>query len=382
MAELPDAIDELFDKLTDGKGGHKYQHGFSEENWEEEMEQVPLFMTKSPDNVDADKCPALAAMQAIIYDDDMDTPEAKALTLKNDGNEQFKKKRYDKAVNAYTEAIKLNCGDDNLNTMLYTNRAAANFYVGNNRSSLEDAKEALKLSPSHMKAIIRAALSCYNLQQYKEALDYCSIGLKREPSNMKLIDLSTKADREKRRCERDERKAKLQQKKYAIRKQQLLDALQARDIHVYTKPSEDSTSESLQLVSHASHLQHLEPGPNDTSVYLDDDGILHWPVVFLYPEHRQSDFIQDFNEQHTFLDHLAILLADFPPWDSRQHYSVETVEVFFEQQETQHAVQVDKTKTLKEALSDKRCSVREQTPAFFLVARNSPFWKTFKEQMR
>ena len=68
---------------------------------------------------------------------------------------------------------------------------------------------------------------------------------------------------------------------------------------MYTKPSEDSTSESLQLVSHASHLQHLEPGPNDTSVYLDDDGILHWPVVFLYPEHRQSDFIQDFNEQHT-----------------------------------------------------------------------------------
>lgn len=80
---------------------------------------------------------------------------AKALTLKNDGNEHFKKKQYDKAVKVYTEALKLKCSDDELNTMLYTNRAAANFYLGNNRSSLEDAKEALRLNPSHMKAIVR-----------------------------------------------------------------------------------------------------------------------------------------------------------------------------------------------------------------------------------
>jgi hypothetical protein len=32
-------------------------------------------MTKSPDDVDAEKSPALAAMQAMIYDDDLDTPE-------------------------------------------------------------------------------------------------------------------------------------------------------------------------------------------------------------------------------------------------------------------------------------------------------------------
>ena len=31
MAEL----DELFDRLTEGKGGHKYEDGFTEENWEE-----------------------------------------------------------------------------------------------------------------------------------------------------------------------------------------------------------------------------------------------------------------------------------------------------------------------------------------------------------
>lgn len=31
-------------------------------------------------------------------------------------------------------------------------------------------------------------------------------------------------------------------------------------------------------------------------VYLDEQGTLHWPVLFLYPEHRQTDFISAFCE--------------------------------------------------------------------------------------
>ena len=31
-------------------------------------------------------------------------------------------------------------------------------------------------------------------------------------------------------------------------------------------------------------------------VTLDDDGVLHWPVLFVYPEHGQTDFIEAFNE--------------------------------------------------------------------------------------
>lgn len=31
-------------------------------------------------------------------------------------------------------------------------------------------------------------------------------------------------------------------------------------------------------------------------VFLDEQGILHWPVLFLYPEHQQSDFISAFCE--------------------------------------------------------------------------------------
>ena len=40
--------------------------------------------------------------------------------------------------------------------------------------------------------------------------------------------------------------------------------------------------------------------PHQTVVSLSDDGqSLNWPVVFLYPEYGQTDFIECFNDQTT-----------------------------------------------------------------------------------
>lgn len=50
---------------------------------------------------------------------------------KNEGNDYFKEKNYKKAVISYAEGLKKKCGDHELNAVLYTNRAAAQFYLGN-----------------------------------------------------------------------------------------------------------------------------------------------------------------------------------------------------------------------------------------------------------
>lgn len=49
---------------------------------------------------------------------------------KDDGNEQFKYKRYKLAVTAYSEGLKMKCEDNELNKVLYTNRAAAYYHMG------------------------------------------------------------------------------------------------------------------------------------------------------------------------------------------------------------------------------------------------------------
>lgn len=53
-----------------------------------------------------------------------------AKTYKDEGNDYFKEKDYKKAVVSYSEGLKKKCGDPDLNAVLYTNRAAAQYYLG------------------------------------------------------------------------------------------------------------------------------------------------------------------------------------------------------------------------------------------------------------
>ena len=52
---------------------------------------------------------------------------------KNEGNDEYRKKDLSKAIYFYTEGIKVMCKDEGLNAKLYSNRATAYFYMGENR---------------------------------------------------------------------------------------------------------------------------------------------------------------------------------------------------------------------------------------------------------
>ena len=57
---------------------------------------------------------------------------AKAEPYKNKGNGEYRRKDFSKAIHFYTEGIKVNCMDDELNAKLYSNRAIAHFNLGEN----------------------------------------------------------------------------------------------------------------------------------------------------------------------------------------------------------------------------------------------------------
>ena len=52
------------------------------------------------------------------------------MSLKDEGNDFFKEKNYQKAIVSYTAGLKKNCADQDINTILLTNRAAAHFHIG------------------------------------------------------------------------------------------------------------------------------------------------------------------------------------------------------------------------------------------------------------
>ena len=49
---------------------------------------------------------------------------------RNEGNNEYNKKNFNSAIHYYTEGIKVNCKDEDLNAKLHSNRAAAYFNLG------------------------------------------------------------------------------------------------------------------------------------------------------------------------------------------------------------------------------------------------------------
>ncbi|XP_050969473.1 tetratricopeptide repeat protein 4 [Labeo rohita] len=376
-----DAMDEFMEKFKT----QKYKNAFNESNWEEEFDKVPMFMKTAPENIDPEKHPDLACIQSIIHDDDR-TPEEKARGLKDEGNDYFKEKNYKKAVVSYTEGLKKNCTDVELNAILYTNRAAAHFYLGNMRSALNDATAAKKLKPDHIKAIIRGAQCSMELRNYAGALQWCDEGLRLLPTDKKLQELRATADKQKREADRDARKAKVKAKKQQNDKEALLAAIKERGIKLLkTEPSQHRGSDSEDDDGGASRaLSDLELdgiGSQEATgarVYMDEQGVLHWPVLFLYPEHSQTDFISAFCENSSFIDHLAVMFGEeLPPWDSDRKYQPQNLQLFFEDPEKGHLYQVDLEKSLLNVLQHQRCLVKAGTPSFIVLVSGSPFSKQF-----
>uniref|UniRef100_A0A5F9DCB8 Tetratricopeptide repeat domain 4 n=1 Tax=Oryctolagus cuniculus TaxID=9986 RepID=A0A5F9DCB8_RABIT len=201
----PDAADDnAMDSFLEKFQSQPYRGGFHEDQWEE----APWFgVTLSR----PDLCCCRQMEQAKTY--------------KDEGNDYFKEKDYKKAVISYTEGLKKKCADPDLNAVLYTNRAAAQYYLGNFRSALNDVTAARKLKPCHLKAIIRGALCHLELKHFAEAVNWCDEGLQIDAKEKKLLEVRAKADKLKRTEQRDMRKAKLKEKKEQTQNEALLQAV-------------------------------------------------------------------------------------------------------------------------------------------------------------
>lgn len=222
--ELEASSDDAMDSFLEKFQSQPYSGGFHEDQWEEEFEKIPLFMKKAPSEIDPKENPDLACLQSIIFDEER-SPEEQAKTYKDEGNDYFKEKDYKKAVISYTEGLKKKCADPDLNAVLYTNRAAAQYYLGNFRSALNDVTAARKLKPCHLKAIVRGALCHLELKNYGEAVTWCDEGLQIDATEKKLLEMRAKADKLKRTEQRDIRKAKLKEKKEQNQNEALLQAI-------------------------------------------------------------------------------------------------------------------------------------------------------------
>lgn len=174
-----------------------------------------------------------------------------AVAYKEDGNFNFKHKNYRLAILSYTEGIKAKCNDANIVATLYNNRAASHYFLKNYRllrkrnnydvlkeksylyccrSCLRDCELALKYKSNYDKVLLRAANSCFNMQQHDKCVEYCDLILDKDTNNKDVQQLRQKSLNAAKINERDSRKKEANIKKQKAQEQLLLDSIAKRNV--------------------------------------------------------------------------------------------------------------------------------------------------------
>ena len=99
------------------------------------------------------------------------------------GNKAFGAKEFDKAIEHYTEAIKL----DASNHVFFSNRSASYAGLGQWEKASTDAKECIRLDPTFVKGYYRLASAQIELKEYDAAAATIRQGLAVEANNPQLM---------------------------------------------------------------------------------------------------------------------------------------------------------------------------------------------------
>ena len=237
--------------------------------------------------------------------------------------------------------------------------------MGNYRSSLRDCVAALALSPAHLKAVLRAALCCSRLARHQQVLEWADRGLLLEQGHQELVRLRTEALAKIKQEERDLRKAKLAERKRKEEGEALVAAVVARGVAVEGGASLEALQPALPQAEH--RRVRVE------------EGALVWPVLLLYPEVGETDFIEEFREGEELGAHLEVMLGEGverPGWDQGARFLPSSVLLYFEDSQ-QRLVEVQAEDTLLQAITRKGFVVKGGVLAFMVLVRGAPFTTDF-----
>lgn len=110
--------------------------------------------------------------------------KADAQECKGKGNACLKAGDFDKAVEWYTEAIKL----DGTDHVFYSNRSAAYLSKGYNDSAVKDADECIRMAPTWAKGYARKGAALHAKKKYDKAITAYEEGLKINPTLSALVN--------------------------------------------------------------------------------------------------------------------------------------------------------------------------------------------------
>lgn len=237
-----------------------------------------------------------------------------------------------------------------------------------------------------MKCFIRCAQSYFALERYQDAIDWANKGLAVESLNKQCKGILQESQKKLKIVERNKRKQDKKVKLKQSKRKMLAECIKNRRINIdlaSARGIDDDTEEDLSeedavILFSIETVSHAKVRFVDESVgNLVRDGRLQWPVLFMYPEYKVSEVVEEFHEDTTFEAHLDVMFQERAPWDSSGIYKKELIEIYHETENNDSIRKVPADFTLGQVLSSGKIRIKAGTPVFIALSRTSPFKKTF-----
>ncbi|KAI9479893.1 HSP70/90 co-chaperone [Coemansia sp. RSA 989] len=343
------------------------------EKLDQDLEKIPLFMSELPDDEDN---MAVEAIKSLVSEED---PETMATTYKDEGNRFFKRGKFSDAIKYYTHALGYEHDNKDLTVSLYTNRAAAHLAAENYGRVLRDCSEALKLKPQTPKALFRAAKACVMLSKFVEAEECCSWLADMMPDSHELQALRQEVAAARQKYKQREKDQEARESQRLARREMLRQAIEIRQGLKFDLSVENAKKKDLYPWEVSEQQVELD----------QESGHLLWPVAFLYPENKESDFVQHFDEAVSLYDMLDQQVLREPPfWDKQRRYTADNVETYFLARpvggtdKDERLVKVNSKMRLANILDNSKYVIMDGIPSFLVLQRTGSFKDQFIEHYR
>lgn len=281
--------------------------GIDQDDEPEEWEQHPLFLQKMPENIDDNI--HLQALQFMKWDGE--TPDTLAVKMKDMGNECFRqgKSQWMRASVWYKEALDLHPTDSTLKSIIHCNRATVWLGFQQYQKAAFDADWAIKYDSNNRKAFLRAAHAYQGMGNWEKALGAARAGMEITEETEPIY-------------------AEYQKVVETIEKE--TGQLQQR-IANYKKAIDATRLYFLRRHILVGDFLHSWQANWDIALRFDEerDEVI-WPIVIVYDEVLQTDFIEGYYQTETLFTLFSQILPqpgsqeNALPWDTDGRYNSES----------------------------------------------------------
>lgn len=182
--------------------------------------------------------------------------------LKAKGNKAFAEKKYEEAIDFFTQAIAI----DPNNHVYYSNRSASYANLKNFQKALDDAEQVIKIKPDWAKGYSRKGAALYGLNNLDEASEAYKTGLKYDPQNALL-------------------KKGLEDVEAAKQKDPMADMfnkLLSGDL--LEKCAKSKCAKYLAEPDFVQELKDIQQNPNNLNMYMKDTRVMEFILTQIVPE--------------------------------------------------------------------------------------------------